>query len=66
MITIMFGSFSYITMRTRLSLQYFVKLMSNAVTPTYSAVLQSDNVATYEAKENAIKTLALRIKRHPD
>ena len=36
--------------RTRLSLQYGVKLMSNEVNPAYSAVFQSDIVATYEAK----------------
>ena len=43
--------------RTRLSLQYGVKLMSNEVNPAYSAVFQSDIVATYEAKERAIKPL---------
>ena len=36
--------------RTRLSLQYCAKLMSNEVNHAYSAVFQSDNVATYEAK----------------
>ena len=36
--------------RTRLSLQYGVKLMSNEVNPAYSAVFQSDIVATYVAK----------------
>ena len=36
--------------RTRLSLQYCVKFMSNEVNPAYSAVFQSDFVATYEAK----------------
>ena len=35
--------------RTRLSLQYCVKLMSNEVNPAYSAVFQSDFVATYES-----------------
>ena len=49
--------------RTRLSLQYNVKLMSNEVNPAYSAVFQSDIVATYEAKERAIKPLGLRIER---
>ena len=53
-------------MRTRLSLQYGVKLMSNEVNPAYSAVFQSDIVATYEAKERAIKPLGLRIERHLD
>ena len=52
--------------RTRLSLQYCVKLMSNEVNPAYSAVFQSDFVATYEAKERAIKPLGLRIERHLD
>ena len=52
--------------RTRLSLQYGVKLMSNEVNPAYSAVFQSDIVATYEAKERAIKPLGLRIERHLD
>ena len=52
--------------RTRLSLQYCVKLMSNEVNPAYSAVFQSDIVATYEAKERAIKPLGLRIERHLD
>ena len=52
--------------RTRLSLQYGVKLMSNEVNPAYSAVCQSDIVATYEAKERAIKPLGLRIERHLD
>ena len=47
--------------RTRLSLQYGVKLMSNEVNPAYSAVFQSDIVATYEAGERAIKPLGLRI-----
>ena len=51
-------------MRTRLSLQYGVKLMSNEVNPAYSAVFQSDIVVTYEAKERAIKPLGLRIERH--
>ena len=41
--------------RTRLSLQYGVKLMSNEVNPAYSDGSQSDIVATYEAKERAIK-----------
>ena len=52
--------------RTRLSLQYCVKLMSNEVNPTYSAVFQSDISVTYEAKERAIKPLGLRIERHLD
>ena len=39
--------------RTRLSLQYGAKLMSNEVNPAYSAVFQSDIVATYEPKERA-------------
>ena len=52
--------------RTRLSLQYCAKLMSNEVNPAYSAVFQSDIVATYEAKERAIKPLGLRIERHLD
>ena len=52
--------------RTRLSLQYGVKLMSNEVNPAYSAVFQSDIVATYEAKERAIKPLGLRIGGHLD
>ena len=34
--------------RTRLSLQYCVKLMSNEVNPAYSVVYQSDIVAAYE------------------
>ena len=46
--------------RTHLSLQYGVKLMSNEVNPAYSAVFQSDIVATYEANERAIKPLGLR------
>ena len=37
--------------RTRLSFQYCVKLVSNKVNPTYSAVFQSDIVASYEAKK---------------
>ena len=52
--------------RTRLSLQYGVKLMSNEVNPAYSAVFQPDIVATYEAKERAIKPFGLRIERHLD
>ena len=40
--------------------------MSNEVNPAYSAVFQSDIVATYEAKERAIKPLGLRIERHID
>ena len=52
--------------RTHLSLQYGVKLMSNEVNPAYSAVFQSDIVATYEAKERVIKPLGLRIERHLD
>ena len=52
--------------RTRLSLQYGVKLMSNEVNPAYSPVFRSDIVATYEAKERAIKPLGLRIERHLD
>ena len=40
--------------------------MSNEVNPAYSAVFQSDIVATYEAKEKAIKPLGLRIERHLD
>ena len=50
--------------RTRLSLQYCDKRMSNEVNPAYSAVFQSDIVATYEAKVRAIKPLGLRIGRH--
>ena len=52
--------------RTRLSLQYCIKLMSNEVNPAYSAVFQTDIVATYQAKERAIKPLGLRIERHLD
>ena len=51
-------------MRTRLSLKYCVKLMSNKVNPAYSTVFQSDIVATYETKERAFKPLGLRIERH--
>ena len=40
--------------------------MSNEVHPAYSAVFQSDIVATYEAKERAVKPLGLRIERHLD
>ena len=47
-------------MRTRLSLQYCVKLMSNEVKPAYSAVFQSDIVAAYKVKERANKPLGLR------
>ena len=46
--------------RTRLSLQYCVKLMSNEVNPAYSAVFQSDIVATYEAKK--IKSLGFGLR----
>ena len=53
-------------MRTHLSLQYCIKFMSNEVNPAYSAVFQSDIIATYEAKERAIKPLRLRIERHLD
>ena len=52
--------------RTSLSLQYCVKHMSNEVDPAFSAVFQSDSVATYERKEKAIKPLRLRIERHLD
>ena len=45
-------------------LAYCVKLMANEVNPAYSAAFQSDFVATYEAKERAIKPLGLRIGRH--
>ena len=40
--------------------------MSNEVNPAYSAVFQSNIVATYVAKERAIKPLGLRIERHFD
>ena len=36
--------------RTRLSLQYCVKLMSNEINPGYSAGFQSDIVASYVVK----------------
>ena len=58
--------------RPRLSLQYCVKLMSNEVNPAYSAVFQSDIVATYEAKERtrACRKTASRlghvVKLRPD
>ena len=52
--------------RTRLSLQCCVKLMSNEVNPAYLSVFQSNIVATYKAKERAIKPLGLRIERHLD
>ena len=52
--------------RTRLSLQYGVKLMSNEVNPAYLAVFQSDIVDTNEANERAIKPLGLRIEGHLD
>ena len=52
--------------RTRLSLQYCSKLISNEVNPAYSSVFQSDFIATDEAKERAIKPLGLRIERHLD
>ena len=38
---------------------------SNEVNPAYSAVFQSDIVATYE-EERAIEPLGLRIERHLD
>ena len=38
--------------------------MFNKVNPAYSAVFQSDFVATYEARERAIKPLGLWIGRH--
>ena len=47
--------------RTRLSLQYCVKLMCNEVNAAFSAVFQS-----YEVKEKAMKPLGLRIERHLD
>ena len=50
----------------RLSLQYCVKLMSNEVNHAYSAVSQSDIVATYEAKEKAINPWGVMIERHLD
>ena len=37
--------------RTRLSLQYCVKLISNEVNHTYSAVFQSNIIDTYEVNE---------------
>ena len=40
--------------------------MSNEVNPAYLAVFQSNIIATYEAKEKAIKPLGLRIERHLD
>ena len=40
--------------------------MSNEVNPAYSAVFQSDIVATNEVKERATKPLGLRIERHLD
>ena len=40
--------------------------MSNEVNPAYSAVFQSDCVATYKAKERDIKPLGLGIERHLD
>ena len=52
--------------RTRLSLQYCVKLMTNEVNPAYSAVFQSDILAPYEATQHNIKSLGLRIERHLD
>ena len=52
--------------RARLDLQYCVILMSSEVNPAYSAVFQSDIIATYEAKENAIKPLGLMIESHLD
>ena len=51
--------------RTRLSLQYCVKLMSNEVKSAYSAVFQSGCMSN-EAKERAIKLLRLMIERHLD
>ena len=38
--------------------------MSSEVNPAYSAVFQSDIIATYETKETDIKPLGLRIERH--
>ena len=52
--------------RTRLSLQYCVKLMSIEVKPAYLAIIKSDIVTPYEAKERPIKPLGLRIERHLD
>ena len=40
--------------------------MSNEINIAYSAVFQSNIVATYDAKENAIKPLRLWIERHLD
>ena len=52
--------------RTRLSLQYCVKLMSDEVNPAYLSVFQTDFVASYEAKERALKPLGFRIGKQLD
>ena len=52
--------------RTKLSLQYTVKLMANDRNPTYSVVLDPPYRDLYDAKENSIKPSGLRIKEHLD
>ena len=46
--------------RTKLSLQYTVKLMVNERNPAYSVVLDPPYRDLYDAKENFIKPLGLR------
>ena len=52
--------------RTKLSLQYTVKLMANDRNPAYSVVLDPPYRDLYDAKENSIKPLGLRIEEHLD
>ena len=52
--------------RTKLSLQYTVKLMANDRNPAYPVVLDPPYRDLYDAKENSIKPLGLRIEEHLD
>ena len=46
--------------RTRLCLQYCVKLVCNEVNSAYLAVFQSYIIATYEAKRKGYQTIGIK------
>ncbi len=52
--------------RTKLALQYSVKIMSDEANPANPVVFQPSLVATYESKPNAIRPLGLRITNQLD
>ena len=50
--------------RTKLAMQYVVKLKTNALNPAYNCIFEAHDDSAYESRPNYIQPLRLRIKPH--